>query len=311
MNPEDVPEAWRKRMPDQTKPALRTVSVLRPGIHTDISADDYHNDVCDAPSLSASIASILVNQSPAHAHAAHPRLGGYRRKPTKEMDAGTLLHCLLLGEEHRLEIVEERDWKKKVAKEARDAAVKAGKVAVLRHQFERATDLSDKLRGKFLQLGFDIRDGDREVTLVWTERADDGTEVLCRGRCDHLLNNVITDLKSTESAHPEACGKSMVNFGADIQHAAYTSALEQLDPRWLGRTDFTFMFFEKVPPFAITPAGPDGKMIALGRYNWRLAVNAWAACTKSGKWPEYTTGKVLVSPPPWAVRKMLEEEDAA
>ena len=44
---------------------------MRTGIFT-IPAADYHADPCEVPSLSASIASLLVNRSPFHAWSAIP-----------------------------------------------------------------------------------------------------------------------------------------------------------------------------------------------------------------------------------------------
>ena len=52
---------------------------LDAGIH-DIPPREYHADPCPAPSLSRSIAKLLVERSPAHAYAAHPRLGGPRNR---------------------------------------------------------------------------------------------------------------------------------------------------------------------------------------------------------------------------------------
>lgn len=282
---------------------------LRPGIYTDISADDYHNDVCETPSLSASIASILVNQSPAHAYAAHPRLGGYRRKPTKEMDAGTLLHALLLGEDARIEVIDEKDWRKKVAKEAQAAAVKASRVPVLKHQFERAGELADRLRGKLLTLGYDLREYEHEVTMVWNETASDGTIVPCRGRADALRVPKALDLKSSVSASPASIARSFVSFGYDIQASAYESALEHLHPEMAGRIDIDFLFFEQVPPYVVTPCAPDGTMRELGESKWRRAIEMWAFYTKSGVWPEYVVDdKAMIPAPTWALRQELGVE---
>ena len=55
-------------------------------IHTDISAEAYHADPAPEPSLSSSVAKILVNLSPAHARIAHPRLNpDYRPRSRAEI----------------------------------------------------------------------------------------------------------------------------------------------------------------------------------------------------------------------------------
>lgn len=284
---------------------------LAPGIYTDISPEDYHGDPCDQPSISASIATILVNQSPAHAYAAHPRLGGHRRAPTKEMDNGSLLHALLLNEPESISVVDASDWRTKLAKEARQAAREAGQLPVLKHQYDKAIDLAERLRGKFLQRGYDLREYDHEVTLVWDEKADDGTLVRCRGRVDALANPRALDLKSTTSAAPGSIAASFVKFGYAIQWAAYTSAIATLSPDLAGRAELDFLFFECAPPFAVTPCAPDGTMRELGESQWRRAINIWSHCLRSGEWPEYSAeDKALIPAPLWALRQELGEEAA-
>ena len=46
---------------------------MKPGIYG-MSEDCYHADPADAPSLSASIAKILIAETPLHAWTAHPKL---------------------------------------------------------------------------------------------------------------------------------------------------------------------------------------------------------------------------------------------
>ena len=45
-------------------------------------ARDYHADPGETPTLSASIAKRIVNESPLHAWLKHPRLGGLPDEPT-------------------------------------------------------------------------------------------------------------------------------------------------------------------------------------------------------------------------------------
>jgi hypothetical protein len=81
---------------------------------------DYHADPCVSPSLSQSIAHTLVTLSPRHAWLEHPRLGGQKRKATKAMDEGSILHRLLLGEGVDVGVIHEDDYKTKAARELRD-----------------------------------------------------------------------------------------------------------------------------------------------------------------------------------------------
>ena len=62
-----------------------------------VSESEYRADPLSVPSLSASIAKVLIMESPAHAYDIHPKLGNRARKPSAAMDEGTLIHTLLLG----------------------------------------------------------------------------------------------------------------------------------------------------------------------------------------------------------------------
>ena len=69
------------------------------GLSTIPSAAYHRDDVgCDAPTLSASIASLLLRDSPRHAYAAHPKLGGHPRDDSETFDLGTAAHAYLLVE---------------------------------------------------------------------------------------------------------------------------------------------------------------------------------------------------------------------
>ena len=68
-------------------------------VSENMPADAYHADPCEQPSLSASMAKVIWNQSMAHAHAYHPRLGnaGPAKESTKAMRSGSILHWLATG----------------------------------------------------------------------------------------------------------------------------------------------------------------------------------------------------------------------
>src|SRR6185503_15222345 len=100
------------------------------------SIDEYHNDPCETPSLSASIAKLLIDKSPMHAHAAHPRFGGEKYESSAAQDAGTLIHRLLLGAGKDIETIDADDYRTNAAKAARDAAKAAGRIPVLTRVLE-------------------------------------------------------------------------------------------------------------------------------------------------------------------------------
>lgn len=276
------------------------------------TAAEYHADPLPTPSLSSSIANMLISASPKHAWLAHPKLGGASSRHSRSLDSGSLIHELLLGCGKGLVIVEAEDFKTKVAREARDAAHLIGKVPVLRGDIDGAETVVEALRDQLDDLGVKF-DGASEVAVAWEEKTQFGAEVLCRGMMDHLIvdRGTIYDVKTIRSANPKVCQRHMIDYGYDVQWAAYTSALGKLVPNLAGRTDFVFLFCEIEPPYCITPVRPSGSMRQLGQSKWDRAVESWNFCMTSGKWRGYADRIIEIEAPPWAMALELGSDAAA
>jgi len=285
---------------------------VAPGFIYDMPAAVYHRDPCDTPSLSASIGHRLLSESPKHAWLAHPKLGGAAAKNSKAFDRGSIVHELLLGCGKGLEPIDAEDFKTKAARESRDAAYAAGKTPVLQGDLADAMDVARRLEEQLDDLGI-LLNGTSETVAIWEEPTQFGGSVICRGMMDHLILDAATiyDIKSIRSANPKVCQRHMVEYGYDIQWAAYTSALGKLRPDLAGRTDFVFLFCELDPPYCITPVRPSGSMRQLGQSKWDRAVESWSFCRTSGKWRGYTEGIIEVEAPPWAMAQELGSDAAA
>lgn len=275
----------------------------------DLTPDAYHADPCEAPSLSASIANLLVGRSPRHAWLAHPKLGGVKRETTKALDRGSLIHRLVLGKGADIVAVDAADWRTKAAQQQRDDAREAGKIPALLADVEDATAAAGEIHHQLADYGIALA-GDSEVVALWTEHAEDGTPVQCRAMMDHLIAPMIFDLKSCRSGHPHAIQRHLIGYGYDIQAAAYRSALAAIDPQLAGRVGFTFLFTELEPAVTITPARCGGTMRELGERKWRRAVSLWAACLSSGEWPGYVNDVIDIEAPTWALEQDFEAEYA-
>lgn len=275
-----------------------------------ISAAEYHAETfLERPALSSSIATTLVTQSPLHAWAQHPKLGGTKGSGhTKAKDGGTLFHELVLGEGKGIVVIDAGDYKTKAAQADRDAAHAAGLTPVLRGAFEEASVAAAKIRARFEDLGI-VFDGESEIAITWEVETALGP-VLCRGLMDHLreVDGIIYDLKSTRDAHPREFGKSCVTYGYDIQHAAYVQAVEQLRPELAGRVQFKFLCAELDEPHAVMVGTPKGGLRELGQRRWRRAVETWAGCLVANAWPGY--GAQDVDAPRWAILQDEEREGA-
>lgn len=272
-----------------------------------MSAEAYHNDPCEVPSLTQSIAHVLDSQSPLHAFTRHPKLGGVPRPHTKAFDMGSLSHALLLGQGKDVAVINCDDYRTKEAQAARDEARRTGRISVLSAHYEQALSISEALRHRFSERGIDL-DGKSEVVALWSESTLEGEAVQCRGMMDHVKEPVIYDLKSCRSASLDACRRHIDSYGYAIQRAAYVSAMEQIRPEFAGRADFVFIFYELEPPFAVTPVKLSGAFRQLGERRWKRAVETWARCLRENHWPEYVDQITEIEPMPWALSNDMERQ---
>lgn len=282
----------------------------------DVTEAQYHADPCAAPSLSQSIAHILITESPRHAWLAHPKLGGnVERVSSRVMDEGAIIHKLLLGAGAQFEMVVADDWRTKAAKEARDAIVAGGKIAILAHNFEKLRRAADRIFQNAANQGFPFG-GRSELAIEFTDYADSWNqqrEVLCRCRIDQVrADHVIYDVKKVRSANPRDIARHIVEFGYDLQEHVYKRAYEKLEPDALGRSDFVFLFVEIEPPYEVVPARLDGAFREIGRIRWEKALTLWEQLLAEGSWPwpGYSDGAISLAAPQYVINQELGEQAA-
>ncbi len=111
--------------------------ISKPGLYQ-MAPELYHSDPCEEPSLSSSLAKVLLDYSPEHARAAHPRLAPPRLadeevedKPTRPREIGTAVHRLVLDAGCDLTVIQAPDYKGKDAQAARKAAYAAAGAPIL------------------------------------------------------------------------------------------------------------------------------------------------------------------------------------
>ncbi len=269
---------------------------------------EYHADPCPTPSLSSSIAKVLIERSPLHAHHLHPRFGKGYRAPTESMRTGTLIHRLLLNAGAEIVVINEDSWRKKAAKLARSEAEAAGKIAVLKGKHARAADAVAEIADRLADCEIHF-DGQSEVPIRWQSDLN-GIPVECRCMLDHvdLDRGLIYDVKVVASASPDRIARSVIDYGYDIQGAAYTEAVSQIRPNLAGRVRFVLLFVEAEKPYAVCPVELDGTLRAYGSERWGSAVEIWHRCLERDEWPGYASKIETLEPPPWLASRLLEGE---
>lgn len=200
----------------------------RPTLLSGIPAADYHGDIWgsrERPTFSRSIAVELLQRSPKHAYARHPKLGG---KPavdddedepddgepaesTEDRDHGSLYHNLLLGGGKDFEIIDADSFRTKVAKEKRDAALAAGKVPVIEAKWQGMRRIADHVRVGLTEAGISLADNEREVVALW-EGENELAGVYGTALDAHLPGDPGAPLKSRKDGEAPIRCKAMLDL---------------------------------------------------------------------------------------------------
>ena len=269
--------------------------ITQPGIYQ-IPHDEYHRDPCPTPSLSSSLAKVLLKQSPAHAALMHPKLSPqYVNDESSRFDIGTMAHALLLENDNsRLVTIEADDWRTKAAKEARDEARANGKLPILVKQAASLLKMTGAAR-TFIKTS-EIADFTftAEQTLAWQEGP-----VWCRARPDWLSDghDLILDYKTTDDASPDAAIRQVARMDYAMQAAFYTRGSQALG----FATTFVFLFQEIEPPYACSLIALSNAYLEIARAKVDKAIRTWRYCVGQNHWPAYTDRILYAEPPAWAL----------
>lgn len=281
--------------------------IIEPGLY-DLPESIYHSDPLPEPSLSHSIARVILSKSPMHAKYAHPRLNPSHEAstPTDAMVAGTALHSLILGKGAKIAPIDADDFRGKAAKEARDNAVSAGQIPVLTHKLAAlrmcAATAKDQILSHPDLMGF-YSEGKTESVMAWQESG-----IWCRSMIDRLPLDPrypVFDLKTTAtSASPEEWQKRLVSEYA-TQAAFYLRGLKAIKQP---RREFFFVVVECNEPFGLSVFTPDASLMEYANQEIERAISIWRQCMKTGDWPGYSQNVAYVSAPAWLL--MRQEERA-
>ncbi len=285
--------------------------ILKSGIHLDVPSADYFADPCEQPSLTQSIASVLLSQSPRHAALRHPRLNpAWEPYEDTKFNIGNAAHKLLIGRGKELVIVEADDWRTKDAKAQRDEAHEAGKVALLAHQHRTATDMADAFAEQIADIiacngAFNSNGGggSGEVVIIAEYQG-----VILRSMIDWMRDTThLDDLKTTgKSASPDRLPYAMAEGGWDLQAAMQERILDVLDPGGQGHRHHYFYLQENDDPYEVTVCELPESVMTIGRAKLDKAIGIWRTCTETNRWPGYP--RLVHAPvyPPYLEARAIE-----
>lgn len=253
-----------------------------------LPAGDYHR----SEALGSTSLKTLATRTPAHFKwdQEHPRT-------SDAFDLGTVVHALALEQdESGVVVVDHPNWMTKAAKEAKAEARDAGKIPLLRDQWEDAKAMRDSILAHPLA-GKALTGHVAERSYFWEE---DGLKLKCRP--DALNHGMIFDLKTTVNADPRHFGKTAHDYGYHQSNAHYVDGVEHLTGE---RLPFVFILAEKAPPYlvSVVELGPDA--VDLGRRLNTHAKNVYRECAAADHWPGYSETEP-VRLPHWATRNTEE-----
>lgn len=287
-------------------PASDTLAVAAaagPGVYTDMPMADYLADPVPGGSLSRSGAmQLLPPSTPAHFrwNQDHPE----DQETKKEFDFGHAAHQLVLGSDPMVDVHNFPNWLTKAAKEAKEASRAAGRVPILPKQWKQVEEMAAAIKAHPLASRLlDPESGQPEVTLIWR---DEASGVMLRSRLDWLPHPIrgrmiIPDYKTTgKFADKDEFAKSAANYDYHAQAWTQIQAVKALG--LAGDAAHVFVVQETNPPYLINTIELDTRALRIGESRMRWAMDIFAHCQKTGKWPGHGDDVDLAELPGWYLR---------
>jgi hypothetical protein len=293
---------WKASEPDADAQARMELWLAVPpndGIYGRIPERVYH---ADRTSLSSSGARTLLKETPAAFEAQRQE----PPNPKPQYDFGHAAHKMVLGEGSQLVKVDHDDWRTNDAKAKRAKAWAEGKAPLLKKDIETAQVMAGKVFAHQLAAKL-LEAGTAEVSGYWH---DDATGVRLRFRPDWLTEPtragriICVDYKTATSADPRHFIKQAAEYGYHQQQAWYEDGLRECEVG--DNVGFLFIVQQKTPPYLVSVNSIPAEHVERGRLLNRLAVERFAECSDTNKWPGYPPIIHTADFPVWAVRA---EED--
>jgi hypothetical protein len=270
----------------------------------------YVADPCRDISLRSSDVRRILRLTPAHFIAHHPRLSEKPewaiKKATKRMDAGTIVHSLVLGHGSSFIVIDPADYKTKDGKPAKSinaaecqAAIKdaeaRGLIVLSPKQSDAVQRTASAIREQIeVDLQRPIADHVVETTLVWEEKTAHGS-VLCRARPDLARvdgDALCVEIKGTEiELDDDGVQRALSsNDGAYFIQAAWQlRGLAANYPRMAGRIAHRHYFGELNYPNLVAPVSASILALEQADRRCRRAVEKFAEWRAAGLLNRHTT----------------------
>lgn len=283
--------------------------VAGPGVY-DFNADTYHSDPAPQPSLSASIAKVLLTQSPLHGWLASPRLNPHWEPVNKKtFDIGSAAHRQVLGKGG--------DWitiptemlasngaaSTKEAKAFIENARDRGLTPIKAEEADQVKSMALKVITRLSSMGITLDPAHSETSAFAQIEG-----VWCRCLVDNAPNTgrgPLYDLKTTTDANPDKITRAIMDYGYDVQAQHYREV-------WKAATGedrpFRFIFVEKQSPHEICVVELSGEDLMMAEKRIHRAREIFRDCLETNDWPGYPLEVVQIKLPDFYQSRWMERE---
>jgi len=292
------------------KPTTEDQKPVETGKIIRLPAAQYHADPAPTPSLSSTLAKMLLKRSPRHAWCNSRRLNpAYASVDSVNFDIGRAAHRAILGCGEDYAAIPEGVLASNGAASTKEAKAfiatqrEAGRVPLKGGQIEQIEAMRIVAHNRLSE--FDIVLDPSRSELCAISQIDG---VWCRAMFDNVPADPklpIFDLKTCEDASPDACLRSILNYGYDIQAEHYRAVWKAATGEDRG---FVFIFQEKGDPFEVCLIRLSGSFEAMAKRRAARARTMWGECLINNNWPGHPIGIHAVDAPAWLHEREFQED---
>lgn len=264
---------------------------------------EYHS----AEGLSKSMMDKL-KKSPAH-------LKYSMEKPEEQTEAmvlGSLMHTLLLepklfGKEYAVLPKIDRRTNQGKLEYGYFCQANEGKTIITQEQLDQVKIWANKIKhhpiaGKYFKKNLNTQN---EVSIFWR---DNFTQELCKARLDRIVDDVVIDLKTAMSAHPDDFQRKAYELGYHRQAYWFSEGYEnEFGHR---PQKFLFIVVEKMEPYNVVVYEADEFFIEVGGVECRKLLQTYHYCKETNNWFGYNGENAeiqMLSLPNYVIAKNMEE----